>query len=163
MNRFLQAALLALACATSTALAQSPIINPGAPGQSSREFSAEEATRLAGARYSAADVHFMQDMIPHHHQALVMSRLVAERTNRNELIEVAGRIETSQADEIEFMKSWLAERGETVPDPTAHEAMHMSRTMTGMATPEQMAELEAAEGAEFDKLFLTLMIKHHEG
>ena len=143
--------------------AQAPIINPGAPGQPSRELPAEEASRLAGTRYSEADVRFMQDMIPHHHQALVMSRLVADRTNRNELIEVAGRIETSQADEIEFMQSWLAARGERVPDPAAHHHMHMSHDMAGMASPEQMAELEAASGAEFDRLFLTLMIEHHEG
>ena len=144
-------------------MAQSPIINPGAPGQSSRELGVEEASRLAGTRYTDADVRFMQDMIPHHHQALVMSRLVPERTNRNELTEVAERIETSQADEIEFMKNWLAERGQDVPDPAEHDAMQMSHDMAGMASPEQMAELEAADGAEFDKLFLTLMIEHHEG
>ena len=148
---------------TLPAIAQVTIINPGAPGQDSRELAADEASKLAGTRYTEADVRFMQDMIPHHHQALVMSRLVPERTNRNELIEVAERIETSQADEIEFMKGWLAARGEDVPDPAAHEAMQMSHEMAGMASPEQMAALEAADGAEFDKLFLTLMIEHHEG
>jgi len=147
----------------AAALAQAPIINPGAPGQDSRELGAEAASKLAGTRYTEADVRFMQDMIPHHHQALVMSALVPERTNRNELIEVAERIETSQADEIEFMKGWLAARGEDVPDPAAHEAMQMSHEMAGMASPAQMTELEAADGAEFDKLFLALMIEHHEG
>jgi len=163
--RFLPAVLLAaiLACTAAPALAQVTIINPGAPGQDSRELGAEEATSLAGTRYTEADVRFMQDMIPHHHQALVMSALVPERTNRNELLEVAGRIETSQADEIEFMQNWLDARGETVPDPTAHGAMHMHHTMTGMATPEQMAELEAADGAAFDRMFLELMIEHHKG
>jgi len=161
----LPASLLAavLAFMTMPALAQVTIINPGAPGQDSREMNADEATSLAGTRYTEADVRFMQDMIPHHHQALVMSALVPERTNRNELLAVAGRIEKSQADEIEFMKNWLAERGEVVPDPTAHGAMHMHHTMTGMATPEQMAELEAADGAEFDRMFLELMIEHHKG
>ncbi len=148
---------------TLPANAQVTIINPGAPGQDSRELQADEAIKLAGTRHTEADVRFMQDMIPHHHQALVMSRLVPERTNRNELIEVAERIETSQSDEIEFMKGWLAARGEHVPDPTAHAAMHMHHTMTGMATPEQMAELEGAEGAEFDRMFLELMIEHHKG
>jgi len=163
--RFLSATLLAafLVSLAAPALAQVTIINPGAPGKDSRELNADEATDLAGTRYTEADVRFMQDMIPHHHQALVMSALVPERTNRNELLEVAGRIEKSQADEIEFMKDWLAERGETVPDPTAHDAMHMHHTMTGMATPEQMAELEAADGAEFDRMFLELMIEHHKG
>ena len=152
-----------LSLLAGTVLAQAPIINPGAPGQDSRELGADQASKLAGTRYTEADVRFMQDMIPHHHQALVMSRLVSERTNRNELIEVAERIETSQSDEIEFMKGWLAARGEDVPDPAAHEAMQMSHEMAGMASPEQMTALEAADGAEFDKLFLTLMIEHHEG
>ena len=159
----LLSAVLLAACMAAPALAQVTIINPGAPGQDSRELNAEEATDLAGTRYTEADVRFMQDMIPHHHQALVMSALVPERTNRNELLEVAGRIEKSQGDEIKFMKNWLAERGEVVPDPTAHDAMHMHHTMTGMATPEQMAELEAADGAEFDRMFLELMIEHHKG
>ena len=159
----LLSAVLLAACMAAPALAQVTIINPGAPGQDSRELNAEEATDLAGTRYTEADVRFMQDMIPHHHQALVMSALVPERTNRNELLEVAGRIEKSQGDEIKFMKNWLAERGEVVPDPTAHDAMHMHHTMTGMATAEQMAELEAADGAEFDRMFLELMIEHHKG
>lgn len=83
--------------------AQAPIINPGAPGEPGQALTAEQATQLAAVRYTGADVRFMQDMIPHHHQALVMSRLVAERTSRNELLDVAERIEKSQADEIEFM------------------------------------------------------------
>jgi len=148
---------------TANPPAKPPIVQPGAPGQPSRAMAPEEATRLAGMRYSPADVRFMQDMIPHHHQALLMSRLVAERTSRADLIEIAGRIEKSQADEIEFMKGWLADRGEAVPDPAAHEAMHMSHEMAGMASPAQMAELEAARGADFDRLFLELMIEHHKG
>lgn len=143
--------------------AQTPIINPGAPGEESRELAADEATDLAGTRYTEADVQFMQDMIPHHHQAIVMSRLVEQRTDTPELVEVAGRIEKSQADEIEFMKNWLAERGEDVPDPSAHDAMHTSHEMAGMASPEDMERLKNAQGEEFDKLFLSLMIEHHKG
>ncbi len=156
------AALLLLGLA-STAAAQSLIIQPGAPGEPVRELSAEEAVRIADTSYSPADVRFMSDMIPHHHQALEMAALVAERTNRPELIDVAGRIEASQGDEIEFMQNWLRDRGEPVPDPTAHHAMHTHHKMAGMATPEQMAALADAEGTDFDRLFLTLMIRHHEG
>jgi len=145
------------------ALADSPIINPGAPGQPSKTLTADEAIRLAAARHTGADVQFMQDMIPHHHQALLMSRLVSERTNRNELIDVADRIEKSQADEIEFMQNWLAERDEQVPDPSAHDAMHTSHSMAGMASPEDMATLADSEGADFDQQFLSLMIEHHKG
>ena len=148
---------------SSIALAQAPIIQPGPPGSPSSELSAEEAIKIANTSYSPADAQFMRDMIPHHHQALQMAALVADRTNRPELIDVAGRINASQGDEIGFMQQWLRERGERVPDPTAHEAMHTHHTMAGMATPEQMAELAASEGTAFDRLFLKLMITHHEG
>ena len=147
----------------ATVLAQAPIINPGAPGKPSKNLTADEATQLAAVRYTGADVQFMQDMIPHHHQALVMSRLVAERTGRNELLDVAERIEKSQTDEIEFMQTWLSERGEAVPDPSAHDAMHTSHMMAGMASPEDMDKMANSEGEEFDQMFLSLMIEHHKG
>jgi uncharacterized protein (DUF305 family) len=148
---------------SSGCLAQVPIIQPGAPGESPRELSAEEAIEVAESSYSPADVLFIQDMIPHHHQAIEMAELVTDRTNRPELVDVAGRINGSQQDEIGFMQQWLRERGEHVPNPTAHDAMHTDHKMAGMATPEQMAELAQSEGTDFDRLFLTLMIAHHEG
>ena len=154
--------VLALGTAT-VAQAQTPIIQPGAPGQPSRDLSADRAIEIADTRHSPADVQFMQDMIPHHHQALEMAALVGERTNRPELIDVAGRINASQGDEIAFMTTWLEGRAETVPDPAAHHAMHTDHKMAGMATPEQMAALAAASGTDFDRLFLELMITHHEG
>ncbi len=148
----------------SIAMAQdAPIVQPGAPGEAARELSAEEAIKIADNSYSPDDVLFMQDMIPHHNQAVQMTVLVADRTNRQELLDVAGRINASQADEIKFMQQWLRERGETVPDPTAHDAMHTSHSMAGMATPEQMAQLGREKGTDFDRLFLKLMIPHHEG
>jgi uncharacterized protein (DUF305 family) len=156
-------ALALLAASSTPTMAQAPIVQPGKPGEPSRTISAEEATDLAGIGYSEADVRFMADMIPHHHQALVMSALVAERTGRNEMTELAERISASQEDEIAFMQNWLRERGEDVPDPSAHHAMHMAHEMAGMASPEEMAELEAASGPDFDRLFLTLMIDHHQG
>ncbi|MFW6087680.1 MAG: DUF305 domain-containing protein, partial [Myxococcota bacterium] len=147
----------------SSAGGQAPIIQPGAPGEPVRELGADEAIEIADTSYTPDDVRFMQDMIPHHHQALEMAALVADRTNTPELVDVAGRIEASQQDEIELMQGWLRERGERVPDPTAHEAMHTGHEMAGMATPEQMAELAAAQDTAFDRLFLELMIAHHEG
>jgi len=143
--------------------AQTPIVQPGAPGEPARELSADQAIEIAESRYSPDDVRFVHDMIPHHHQALVMAELVADRTNRKELIDVAGRINASQGDEIEFMQQWLRDRGQHVPDPAAHDAMHTSHKMAGMATPEQMAKLAASDGTAFDRLFLELMIPHHEG
>ncbi len=150
-------------CLPAFCLAQAPIVQPGAPGEQPRALSAEEATDIAVTAYSPADVVFMQDMIPHHHQAIEMAALVADRTNRPEVVDVAGRIDASQADEIAFMQQWLRERDENAPDPTDHHGMHTSHTMAGMATPEQMAELAASSGADFDRLFLTLMIRHHDG
>nr|WP_277347551.1 DUF305 domain-containing protein [Wenzhouxiangella sp. XN79A] len=105
----------------------------------------------------------MQDMIPHHHQATQMAALVADRTNWAPLVDIAGRIDAAQADEIEFMKQWLADRGQEVPDPAAHHHMHMSHEMAGMASMAQMEQLAASEGVAFDRLFLELMIAHHEG
>ncbi len=161
MSAFFAALLLGQA---PLAIAQeAPIIHPGAPGTPAQELSAEQAIEIANSSYSPDDVKFMQDMIPHHHQAIEMAALVADRTNRPELVDVAGRINASQNDEIEFMQQWLQQRGEPVPEPTAHDTMHTTHKMAGMATPEQMAELAASEGTDFDRLFLSLMITHHEG
>jgi len=152
-----------LAAPFTPAMAQVSIVNPGAPGADPRVLTADDAVQIAGSRYSQADVRFMQDMIPHHHQALELAALVGERTNSPTLIEAAGRIEASQRDEIKFMQQWLAERGERVPDPQAHAAMHGSHAMAGMVSPEDMAALANAEGSDFDRQFLQLMISHHAG
>lgn len=154
-----------LLSASGIAFAQSaPIVQPGAPGQASRTLTADEATKLAGSSYTSEDVTFMQGMIVHHQQAVEMAVLVKERTNTKELVDIAGRIESSQADEITFMKSWLAERGESGDDPKATGGgAHAHHTMMGMASPDQLAALAAAKGVEFDRQFLTLMIAHHEG
>lgn len=158
----------ALLATSAMALAQTvPIIQPGAPGQDSRVLSADQAIKLAAASYSPADVTFMQDMIIHHQQAVDMAALVKQRTNRGELVTIAGRIESSQADEIAFMRGWLAERSEpdAVPGMKGGKGQqhHAHHTMAGMASPEQMKALATASGAEFDRQFLTLMIAHHEG
>ncbi len=145
------------------AAAKTPIVQPGAPGSGTKTLSADEAVRIADTRFTQDDVTFMQDMIPHHQQAVDMAALVEERTNREEIIDLAGRIDATQADEIAFMQDWLRERGQTVPDPKADHAMHTGHDMAGMATPEQMAALAAASGTAFDRLFLELMIEHHNG
>ena len=145
------------------ALAQAPIVHPGAPGEPAQTLSAEQATEIAVTAFSPDDIRFMQDMIPHHHQAMEMAELVAERTNRPEVVDVAGRINASQGDEIEFMQQWLADRDQRVPDPTEHSGMHITHMMAGMASPEQMAELAASSSIDFDRLFLSLMIRHHDG
>jgi uncharacterized protein (DUF305 family) len=153
---------------SAVAVAQAaPIIQPGAPGQDSRVLTADQAIQLAAASFSPADVAFMQGMIIHHQQAVDMAALVKQRTNRAELVTIAGRIESSQADEISFMRGWLAERDKPLVMPGMKggkgQQHHAHHTMAGMATSEQMKALAAASGAEFDRQFLTLMIAHHEG
>ncbi len=155
--------MLALAFASAAGAQDVPIVQPGAPGEDARALTADEAIDIARNSYSPDDVTFMQDMIIHHQQAVDMAALVADRTNTQEIVDLAGRIDASQADEIAFMQGWLTERGETAPDPTEHGHMHMDHDMAGMATPEQMAALAAASGTDFDRLFLELMIAHHEG
>lgn len=139
------------------------IILPGAPGQSSRALEVEEAIKVANNSYSFDDSSFMQNMIPHHSQAVEMSDLVADRTNREEIIALANRIKASQGDEIEFMKVWLLERNEPLKDDNQGNHNSDHQKMEGMASPAQMQQLSDAKGTDFDELFLSLMISHHEG
>ncbi|MFM5885817.1 MAG: DUF305 domain-containing protein, partial [Novosphingobium sp.] len=171
MKRFAQLAMAGFLVGTaSAALAQTaPITMPGAPGQAPRTITAEAASKLANSGYSPADVAFMQHMITHHQQAVDMAALVKARTNNTEIVAIAGRIDAGQADEMKFMRKWLADRGEAAAMPTmahmGHEG-HMSLAMPamkGMASAEQMAALAAASGTAFDRLFLQLMIPHHRG
>lgn len=140
-----------------------PIVQPGAPGQPSQALDADTAIAIADSSYSSADVHFMQGMILHHHQALLMSRLASDRTNNENVLDLAGRIDVSQDDEITLMQDWLKERSEMVPDPADHHSGHMGHGMVGMANAEQMTNLANSKSINFDELFLSLMITHHDG
>ena len=156
------------AIVVSAGHAQAPIVQPGAPGEVGQTLTPIEAVAITDTSYSPDDVSFMQGMIPHHEQALVMAELVSERTNQAELGQIAGRIKASQKDEIEFMQSWLADRDEPVSNNDmsmrhSHSDHANGSIMKGMATPEQMAELAAANATAFDRLFLQLMIAHHKG
>ena len=99
-----------------TAEDNAPIIQPGAPGESSKNLDAEAATAIADSSYTKADVNFLQGMIVHHQQAIVMSALAPKRTNNQTILDLALRIDVSQEDEINFMESWLKARNENVPD-----------------------------------------------
>lgn len=138
------------------------IVQPGAPGESSRVIGADSATDLSKVQFTPADVKFMQGMIGHHAQAVEMTALLPSRTSRDDMKMLALRIDVSQADEIKMMQHWLEVRGQPLPDPHAHH-MHGATLMPGMLSQEEMARLAAARGAEFDRLFLEGMIKHHEG
>jgi len=147
---------------SSTAPSTGPrIVQPGAPGQASRTIEASELAAAEGVSYSEADVHFMQGMISHHAQGLDMTALVRRLATTNAVRQMSLRMEISQRDEIGLMERWLEDHDE---------AIRMERSMgggmplmPGMLTPEQMRQLGAATGADFDRLFLELMIQHHRG
>jgi uncharacterized protein (DUF305 family) len=119
--------------------------------------------------YADADVDFMAGMIPHHAQAVVMAGWAPSHGARKDVAVLCERIVVGQRDEIALMQEWLRDRGETVPDATStrHKmkmnGMEHEMLMPGMLTDEEMAALDRARGPEFDRLFLTGMIKHHQG
>jgi uncharacterized protein (DUF305 family) len=146
------------------------VVQPGAPGKPSRTL--PPSTRATLPPRSRADVEFMQGMIMHHAQAVEMTALIASHTENKELRLLGARISRSQSDEIKFMQRWLAARGEALSMPMpempgmdmSHDMSHEKMAlMPGMLTPEQMEALRKAKGAEFDRLFLTGMIQHHNG
>ena len=154
--------LVAALLVTTAPLAaqEAPIVLPGAPGAEPRVIDAAEAIALSDTRFSPADVSFMQGMIVHHQQAVDMAKLVRQRTNNEAVLKTADRIEAGQKDEMDFMRTWLEDRNLDV----AMQGMgHAHHTMKGMASPEQMRELAAANGTAFDRLFLELMVAHHLG
>ena len=150
------------------------VVQPGAPGAPTRTL--PSSTRAALPPRSPADVEFMQGMILHHAQAVEMTAMIRSRTQNKDLRSLGARISSSQADEIKFMKRWLAARGESLSmampnmpsmdmsHEASHEALHETvAPMPGMLTPKQMEALQQAKGAEFDRLFLLGMIQHHNG
>jgi uncharacterized protein (DUF305 family) len=118
-------------------------------------------------RYTAADVQFMSGMISHHAQAVLMAGWAPTHGASAVVRTLCERIVVGQRDEIAFMQRWLGERHEVVPpaDPRGQMMAGMDRPMLmpGMLTPEQMAQLDGARGAEFDRWFLKFMIQHHRG
>jgi uncharacterized protein (DUF305 family) len=156
------AAMAFASCRSAASASRPPIVQPGAPGESSRIISATTAADLSRVEHTPADVRFMQGMIGHHAQALEMTALLKSRSRSEDMRKLALRIEVSQADEIKMMQDWLKRRGQPLPDPHAHHASGAT-LMPGMLTAEEMARLAAATGPEFDRLFLEFMIKHHDG
>jgi uncharacterized protein (DUF305 family) len=124
---------------------------------------------LVRAPYSQADIDFMSGMIPHHAQAVLIAGWAESHGARPEVLVLCQRMVVGQRDEIEFMRTWLRDRGETVPDANAtHHRMKMNGVehdmlMPGMLSPAELAQLDKARNTEWDRLFLTFMIRHHEG
>lgn len=144
----LAAALAASACSSATT--------------ARRDIDLTPVSRLP---YTEADVRFMSGMIPHHAQALLMAGWAVSHGARTDVRILAERIVVGQRDEIALMQMWLRDRDQTVPDPDPDHMLHgMDHAlMPGMLTVEELGELNRARGAEFDRLFLTYMIRHHEG
>lgn len=120
-----------------------------------------DATAEAG--FNAADVAFAQGMIPHHQQAVEMSDMAAEKADSAEVKDLAAQIKDAQGPEIETMTGWLEDWDEPVPSGMEMGEGGSMGGMNGMMSNEQMGMLEAASGAEFDQLFLTMMREHHAG
>lgn len=177
-------ALITWGVSTSFGQQSAPIVQPGAPGGTSKNVTA--AAVGATAREPAkADVEFMQGMIMHHSQAVEMTALMPTHTHNKDLLAFGKRISISQTDEMKYMKQWLEDRGKPVEmahdmgsmagmdqSKMDHSKMDHSKMgapsaalmlMPGMLTPEQMKALAKATGPQFDHLFLTGMIQHHGG
>lgn len=157
------AAVGGAACKTAAggSSAGTRILQPGAPGQDTKTISEAQATDLSKVGATEADVKFMQGMIGHHAQAVEMVGLLMTNSTNPDMKRLGLRIQVSQDDEMNMMRTWLKERGQAIPGPHAHH--EPGGFMPGMLTSEEMAALAAAKGVEFDRLFLTGMIKHHGG
>ena len=112
-----------------------------------------------GALYTKADVEFMQGMIAHHSQAIVMSRMAESHGANPQVLKLSNKIDQSQVPEIRIMQAWLTRNKQFAPDTSSwHDMM-----MAGMLTTEQLKQLDAAKGVDFDRAYLRLMIQHHVG
>ena len=112
-----------------------------------------------GAPYTKADVEFMQGMIAHHAQAIVMSRMAESHGANPQVMKLSNKIDQSQVPEIRIMQSWLTRNKQYAPDTSSWHHM----TMPGMLTAAQLNELDLAKGVDFDRAYLRLMIQHHAG
>jgi uncharacterized protein (DUF305 family) len=162
-------ALAAAACASKNATVAPATPAPATPSNSDIEALYRARQDSARMRFTQNDVHFMTGMIGHHAQAILMSKLIPTHTANSTMHTLGGRIINAQTDEIALMSLWLKDRKQPVPEVHiegltlmvhgADHAMHMP----GMLTEEQLKQLDAARGAEFDRLFLNFMIQHHRG
>ncbi|MGI5214317.1 DUF305 domain-containing protein [Plantactinospora sp. CA-290183] len=156
-----QTRVVATTPAPSPPAGTAPVVVPGRPGESAQVLPPDQLPQASGPTYNSADVRFALMMIPHHGQALEMTRLVPERAGSAGVIAVADRIRASQQPEVEIFNSWLRDRGlATDPDrPSGHD----HGVMHGMQSPEAISGLTAATGTAFDRMFIQMMTAHHQG
>ena len=142
-----------------------PVVQLGGPGEDNRTLGPEEVQDLAGQAPEASDrdIAFVRDMLPHHEQALEMTALAERNGAGREVRLLAERMSVSQTDEVAQLQRWLDEQGPLPPDDHGRHGGDRDALMPGMLTDAQMADLAAARGPEFDRLFLASMIAHHQG
>ena len=149
------AVVCVLSCASSRAVAQSAM----AGMDHSKHRMGPEIVIPKGALYTKADVEFMQGMIAHHAQAIVMSRMAEKNGANPQVLKLSNKIDQSQVPEILIMQEWLKRNGQFSPDTSSWHHMRMD----GMLTDDELKAMEQAKGVDFDRLFLTGMIQHHMG
>jgi uncharacterized protein (DUF305 family) len=159
------AALLLAACGEDGGSSHEGGHGSSSSAPSSSAPSSSPSASAAADAHNAQDVSFAQGMIPHHRQALEMAKLATDRASSDRVEDLAARIEKAQDPEIRTMSGWLTSWGEEVPAGSMpgmdHSGGHSG--MPGMMTDKDMADLEKASGEDFDSMFLTMMIEHHEG
>lgn len=145
-----------------------PVLQPGKPGEPNTSLSGTSAVATPKVTHNDADVTFLQDMIVHHSQAVIMGDLVKGKLTDKQVRGIASRIRAEQKPEMKGMATTLTSWGEKVPAEAtnpllgSHDSSHHSG-MPGMATPQQLDQLAKAKGADADRLYLDLMTKHHQG
>jgi uncharacterized protein (DUF305 family) len=166
----LLASLVFAAACSSAPPRQPPVLAAGAGVVGAGSAAIIAQAEAAEKAYTPADVEFMSGMVPHHAQAIVMAGwCLKDHGARADLVPLCQRIQFAQTGEIRMMRQWLADRGQVVPDSasTRHvmimDGMRHEMMMPGMLTDEEMVALDAARGQQFDYLFLTGMIRHHQG
>jgi uncharacterized protein (DUF305 family) len=165
-------AALALGACQSAQSSRSVVQTTPQPAAVSRSDEAAMARAKADSvtrPYSEADIDFMKGMIAHHAQAILMAGWAASHDASPAVRTLCGRIINAQRDEIRIMQTWLRDRGQQAPEPNPH-GMIMTKNgheqpmlMPGMLTDAELKQLDATRGPQFDQLFLTGMIKHHQG
>lgn len=154
---------------TSATSPAAPVLQPGTPGESNSSLTGDDAVATPSSSHNDADVTFLQDMIRHHAQAVVMGDIVKGRLTDAKVRSLASRISDEQKPEMKGMASTLRSWGEKVPieasnpSGSGHGSHDDHTDMPGMATPAQLSDLRTAKGADVDRLYLDLMIAHHEG
>jgi uncharacterized protein (DUF305 family) len=151
--------------AVTAPTASGPVVQPGRPGEPNATLTGTAAAPITTPTVNPVDATFYQDMIVHHAQAIVMVESVQSRLTDAQVTALASRIAAEQEPEIDAMAKWLKDKEQDVPAQATNPRLgdHDHGGMPGMASPAQLASLAKANGVEADRLFLQMMIRHHEG